>query len=541
MNELERIGLISRVSSELENHLGFADKTLAEYVVHLASGSSSAAAFQRTLHENGAEVPLSFAENLLRMIGAITHRSKEKESVRVSVNPPRDERDKAFSGLRISNTSAVPLVDFPQESAGSPSEQPGKRQRREDSREEGRPEDRPRTRDHHSRDGLRRGRSRSRSPDSRYSRPRDRSRSGSPSRGRRTHPPREVELHGIYAGKVTNVMDFGCFVELEDFPRREGLVHVSQVLSSGGRDIRQHVRRGQRVRVKVIAITGSKISLSMKEVDQRTGEDLLPRESGATVPENRLQYSNPAPPTRPNGGKEGSIGEPESDSTRKRPMKRLSSPELWEARQLIASGVLPVSAYPTFDADSGGGLLGVTEPEEDVEVEVSDAEPLFLKGQTKISRELSPIRIVKNPDGSLQRAALHQSQLSKERRELKQAQANNLIDSMPKDLSKPWNDPMANEEDRIFASELRQMSSNHDLPEWKLKTQPKGISYGQISSKSIKEQRESLPIFKLKAELCEAISQNQVLVVIGETGIPAICPFCFSHFDMKKVPGRLPK
>lgn len=38
--------------------------------------------------------------------------------------------------------------------------------------------------------------------------------------------------------------------------------------------------------------------------------------------------------------------------------------------------------------------------------------------------------------------ALHQNQLSKERKELKQAQANNLIDSIPKDLSKPWEDPM---------------------------------------------------------------------------------------------------
>ena len=71
-----------------------------------------------------------------------------------------------------------------------------------------------------------------------------------------------------------------------------------------------------------------------------------------------------------------------------------------------------------------------------VEVELNDIEPAFLKGQTKMSKELSPVRIVKNPDGSLQRAALHQGQLSKERRELKQAQANNLIDSIPKDLSK---------------------------------------------------------------------------------------------------------
>lgn len=89
------------------------------------------------------------------------------------------------------------------------------------------------------------------------------------------------------------------------------------------------------------------------------------------------------------------------------------------------------------------GLLQEHEAEEDIEIELNEDEPLFLKGQTKSTREMSPVRIVKNPDGSLQRAALHQSQLFKERREMKQAQANNLIDAIPKDLSKTWEDPLA--------------------------------------------------------------------------------------------------
>jgi ATP-dependent RNA helicase DHX8/PRP22 len=44
------------------------------------------------------------------------------------------------------------------------------------------------------------------------------------------------------------------------------------------------------------------------------------------------------------------------------------------------------------------------------------------------------------------------------------------------------------------------------------------LAYGQTSNKSIKEQRESLPIYRLKSQLCTAIAQNKVLVVIGETG-----------------------
>lgn len=47
-----------------------------------------------------------------------------------------------------------------------------------------------------------------------------------------------------------------------------------------------------------------------------------------------------------------------------------------------------------------------------------------------------------NPDGSLQRAAMTQSALAKERRELKQAQREAQADSIPKDLGKLWIDPI---------------------------------------------------------------------------------------------------
>ena len=43
------------------------------------------------------------------------------------------------------------------------------------------------------------------------------------------------------------------------------------------------------------------------------------------------------------------------------------------------------------------------------------------------------------------------------------------------------------------------------------------LSFGQMSKLSIQEQRQSLPIYKLKKELIQAVHENQVLVVIGET------------------------
>lgn len=80
--------------------------------------------------------------------------------------------------------------------------------------------------------------------------------------------------------------------------------------------------------------------------------------------------------------------------------------------QLIASGVLPVTEYPTFDAQNGLGLMGQEDEEAELEVELNEDDPPFLHKGTKSSRDLSPVRIVKNPDGSLQRAAMTQSQLA---------------------------------------------------------------------------------------------------------------------------------
>ena len=44
------------------------------------------------------------------------------------------------------------------------------------------------------------------------------------------------------------------------------------------------------------------------------------------------------------------------------------------------------------------------------------------------------------------------------------------------------------------------------------------MTFGKVTSLSIKEQREGLPIYKLRSQLLQAIHDNQVLVVIGETG-----------------------
>eukprot|EP00850_Spirogloea_muscicola_P010129 SM000058S18559 [mRNA] locus=s58:491455:496651:- [translate_table: standard] len=336
----------------------------------------------------------------------------------------------------------------------------------------------------------------------------------------------ELELYGVYRGKVSRIMDFGCFVQLDAASgggggragdRKEGLVHVSQIASRPIRSAKDAVERDQEVWVKVISVSGQKLSLSMRDVDQKTGTDLLPLRK----PSEEDFRSNPAgPASKSTRGLSGiTLANDGDDLAGRRPGKRMSSPERWEAKQLIASGVLDVRDYPMYD-DEGGGLVYQDEGgEEELEVELNEDEPAFLRGQTRASIDVSPVKIVKNPDGSLQRAAMTQSALAKERRELREQQQRTMLDSIPKDLNRPWEDPMPETGERHLAQELRGVGlAAYDMPEWKKDALGKAPTFGQRSKMSIQEQRQSLPIYKLKNELVQAVNENQVLVVIGETG-----------------------
>jgi ATP-dependent RNA helicase DHX8/PRP22 len=272
-----------------------------------------------------------------------------------------------------------------------------------------------------------------------------------------------------------------------------------------------------------VKIENGKIGLSMKEVDQETGRDLAPQariQSGANM--ERL------------GGNKGVYGSliddqdvafEDNTAPPPRQKKRMTSPERWEIRQLIASGVVKASDYPDLDEDYNAALNGEGEMEleEDVDIEIRDEEPPFLAGQTKQSLELSPIRVVKAPDGSLNRAAMSGAALAKDRRELRQQEAQDKAaeEGAKVDLSAQWNDPMAAPEQRKFASDLKmikQHPANEVIPEWKRVTQSKDVPMGRRTNMTIKEQRESLPVFRFRSELIKAVEDNQLLIVVGETG-----------------------
>jgi polyribonucleotide nucleotidyltransferase len=86
----------------------------------------------------------------------------------------------------------------------------------------------------------------------------------------------EPELGVVYNGKVVKVVDFGAFVNF--LGARDGLVHISELSPQRVGKVADVVKVGDAVKVKVLGFDDrGKVKLSMKQVDQATGEDLAGR------------------------------------------------------------------------------------------------------------------------------------------------------------------------------------------------------------------------------------------------------------------------
>ncbi|HEY3149178.1 MAG TPA: polyribonucleotide nucleotidyltransferase [Dongiaceae bacterium] len=89
----------------------------------------------------------------------------------------------------------------------------------------------------------------------------------------------EPEVGVVYDGKVVKIMDFGAFVNF--LGSRDGLVHISELSPQRVKTVADVVKVGDAVKVKVIGMDDrGKVKLSMKAVDQKTGEEIAqkPRE-----------------------------------------------------------------------------------------------------------------------------------------------------------------------------------------------------------------------------------------------------------------------
>ena len=77
----------------------------------------------------------------------------------------------------------------------------------------------------------------------------------------------------IVEGTVVNITNFGAFIEVEG---KTGLVHISEVADSYVKDIKEHLKEQDKVKVKVISIDDNgKISLSIKQANTNVLKDQL--------------------------------------------------------------------------------------------------------------------------------------------------------------------------------------------------------------------------------------------------------------------------
>ncbi len=267
----ELLSLVSKVTSELQNHLGINDKTLAEFVIAQHSKCQSLSDFRSQMESMGAEFPSSLVESVDRLILTMHTKYKGKADGRDTVKFTEgevnlndvDKKTRIFKGLAVPDREQQ-WEDEPLESGAKDSAlddtfamlegMAGKAKAVQNGAI---------------------GRKRSRSPDdvdgerSRQSKDRRRSRSRSGSRDRngrssnghrakgqgsrhehesskRRHrhveddyfkrpPTPEVDdapkMFKIYNGRISGVKPFGAFVDLQGVKgRASGLVHVSAML-----------------------------------------------------------------------------------------------------------------------------------------------------------------------------------------------------------------------------------------------------------------------------------------------------------------------
>ena len=538
LEQLELLSLVSKVTSEINNHMGISDKTIAEFVIAEHAQCKSSDAFEKKLAEY--DFPKTLVESIDRLVRTMHPRNRKKTSLPLDGEPTirtgEKSKSEKFKGLAIPD-KPVEADDMDNtfallESMAGPTKSNGRKR----SVSPARPEEKAHT---HKR--SRRSRSRSRSPvrnddyvfEDEFGRTRtyrQSKRDDRDSHRRKTRrdsfdrPPKpELDdtpvLYKVYDGRVTGVKDFGAFVNLQGVRGKvDGLVHVSAIVEYKVNHPSDLVARNQEVKVKVMKVQDNRISLSMAEVDQVTGQDLNPNR--------RLESATGANAVSLNGsnGLENAVPMIDGNANgNKRQRKRLTSPERWEIRQLIASGVIKAADYPDLDEEYNATINGEQiEEEEDVDIEVREDEPPFLAGQTKQSLELSPIRVIKAPEGSMNRAAMQGDVLAKERKELRQQETQDKAakEAASTDLGQEWNDPMVAPGERRFASDLRQSKQSNgaaDVPEWKKIASGRG-ELGKRTDLSMKEQRESLPAYRMRKQFLDAVHQLQLLIVVGDTG-----------------------
>jgi polyribonucleotide nucleotidyltransferase len=111
------------------------------------------------------------------------------------------------------------------------------------------------------------------------------------------------EIGKTYLGKVVRLAEFGAFVEL--FPGTDGLLHISEIAEHRVKEVKDELREGDQIMVKVLAIEGNRIKLSRKALIKEQKAKLGISDGPIGIPASEISavsaseapaYERPAPP-----------------------------------------------------------------------------------------------------------------------------------------------------------------------------------------------------------------------------------------------------
>ena len=259
--------------------------------------------------------------------------------------------------------------------------------------------------------------------------------------------PPEIKRGRIFDATVTKVIELGCFVDIfldtnkkvkEEKEKEKGNVrafntrktckgfvpmtylksyrHTQQRLKSA----HQITQVGEKVKVKIISLEEGRLIVSVNQVDQITGEDIITRQSKYQkemdqIEEDKIKLffeDNNEAKQEGIGALTGiplAINEEEEQDC--------GEYEIWEMLQMKNAGRKDyhVENYNTKIVNQD-----VNDPEKDLNIELREEEPPFLKGMTsKTNIKQSTINLIKNPEGDMQKSIKDRNEQAKLRKEIK--------------------------------------------------------------------------------------------------------------------------
>ena len=377
--------------------------------------------------------------------------------------------------------------------------------------------------------------------------------------------PKEIKKGRIFDAVVTKVIELGCFVdifldsikkvkekkeikkEVKPFDTKrtcKAFVPISHLKSyyhtqQKIKEAYKIVQVGDKVKVKILLLDEGRLIVSTNQVDQKTGEDIM-------IKQNKLQKdliekedekiklffdknveeeipgigSLTGIPLRINEEEEQDCGEY----------------EIWEMLQMKSAGR---KDYHIENYNSKIVNLDVTNPETDLNIELREEEPPFLKGMTsKTNVKITPINLIINPEGSLQKSIKDRYEQARLRREIRDKHnkdriinlkrtAENVIgmssELKEQDILKMRSGFLNDKELKYlkFDTENKNILKGVDEGETKeIRENRKKINDFKLKKKylTIREIRESLPIFQYKEQLRKSIGANRITIIVGETG-----------------------